>query len=52
MKNQFINFQIIDSKKALVELEGPVFRELETNREKWSYEDFLQAFMLTCIYFS
>ena len=26
-------------KKALVELDGPVFRELETNREKWAYED-------------
>ncbi len=26
-------------KKALVELDGPVFRELETNREKWAYDD-------------
>ena len=26
-------------KKALVELDGPVFRELETNRDKWAYED-------------
>ena len=26
-------------KKALVELDGPVFRELESNREKWAYDD-------------
>ncbi len=26
-------------KKALVELDGPVFKELETNRDKWAYED-------------
>ena len=26
-------------KKALVELDGPVFRELEMNREKWAYDD-------------
>lgn len=26
-------------KKALVELDGPVFKELEANREKWAYED-------------
>ena len=26
-------------KKALVELDGPVFRELESNRDKWAYDD-------------
>lgn len=26
-------------KKALVELNGPVFKVLETNREKWAFED-------------
>ena len=26
-------------KKALVELNGPVFKELEINREKWAYDD-------------
>ncbi len=26
-------------KKALVELDGPVFAELQNNREKWAYED-------------